>query len=69
MSTFCEVSGTYEHKEKGKTPKEEEPDNLFLGHMANNYMTVISRWRAINHCTGFETDHLYRLVFLILIKM
>ena len=65
MSTFCEVSGTCEQEEKGKTPKEKGPDNLFLGHIVNSYMTVINRWRAINHCTGFETDHLYQVGFFI----
>lgn len=41
MSIWSDVAGTVDDHRKGITPKEKGTCCFFLGHVVNNYMTVI----------------------------
>lgn len=66
MSNLWDVADTGEHRGKGGAPKEENDCSSFLGHAANNRMTVRSarrRWRAIR-ITRTRLTSSEELVFL-----
>ena len=49
MSNLSDVAGTVEDNGKGRTPKECFSCREVLGHIVNNYMTVILRWMESYH--------------------